>query len=76
MTTKNPYTKSNVNVAQGPRTGNNPSVEKRGEFKSAKAEREPLAASIMKAYGARAQQDKVDSKLEPIRSNVKAKFSK
>lgn len=71
--TKNPHARDNVNVAQGPRTGNATRGEKRSEFKSAKAEREPLAATIMNAYGARAQKDYVDPKLEPIRSDVKPK---
>lgn len=74
--TKNPKAVSSVNVAQGPRTGNNPSMEKRGEFKSAKAEREPLAKTIMTAYGARAQKDAVDAKAEGISSNTKSKFKK
>lgn len=72
--TKNPHSVSNVNQAQGPRTGNQGLTgAKRSEFKSAKAEREPLAATIMAAYGARTPDDHVNPKLEPIRSDVKPK---
>jgi hypothetical protein len=74
---KNQYAVSNVNVAQGPRTGNASAHEgKRKEFKSAKEERAPLADMIAKAYGARTPGDKVEKKLEPISSNTKAKFKK
>lgn len=70
---RNPHARDNVNVAQGPRSGNNPELGKRNEFKSAKEDRAPLADTILRAYGARAQDDYVDSKLEPIRSDVKPK---
>jgi hypothetical protein len=74
METKNKYSRTNVNVGQGPRTGNSGAHDgKRGAFKAAKAEREPLARSIMKAFGDRAQDDKVNSKLEGIDSDVKPK---
>ena len=53
MSTRNPYTVDNVNVKQGPRTGNNPEMTKRSDFKAAKAEREPLATMIEDAYAAR-----------------------
>ena len=72
----NPYAKSNVNVAQGPRTGNEPSSSKRSEFKAAKEQRAPLADTIMKAYGARDSKPSIDEKLEGISSNTKAKFRK
>lgn len=49
----NPYAKSNVNVAQGPRTGNEPSSAKRSAFKAAKEERAPLATMIEDAYAKR-----------------------
>ena len=74
---ENQYHKDNVNVAMGPRTGNNGTPSKRTDFVSAKAEREPLADSILAAYGARAQDDYVNPKLESIRSTVKPhKFSR
>ena len=71
FSTKNPYAKSNVNVAQGPGTGNHGTPSKRADFKSAKEERAPLADVIAKAYGARAQKDSIDTKLEGIEPNVK-----
>jgi len=57
----------------GPRTGNKGTPEKRSDFVDAKAERVPLADSILSAYGARAQRDHVDPVEEPIRSTVKPK---
>jgi len=54
MNTKNPYAKENVNVAQGPRVGNtSPRAGKRGVFLDAKAERQPLADEIERAFAAR-----------------------
>ena len=74
---ENQYHKDNVNVAMGPRDGNRGTPSKRSDFVAAKAEREPLAASILNAYGARAQDDYVNPKLESIRSDVKPrKFSR
>lgn len=73
----NQYHKDNVNVAMGPRTGNTGTPEKRSDFVSAKAEREPLADSILSAYGARAQRDYIDPRMEGIRPVVKPhKFSR
>lgn len=51
--TRNPHGVDNVNVAQGPRSGNNPAMGKRGEFKAAKEERAPLAKVIEDAYAKR-----------------------
>ena len=54
MNTKNPYAKENVNVAQGPRVGNSsPRAGKRGVFLDSKAERQPLADEIERAFAAR-----------------------
>jgi hypothetical protein len=50
---KNPHAVSNVNVAQGPRTGNNEAQGKRNAFKSAKEDRAPLAKVIQDAYAKR-----------------------
>ena len=51
---ENPYNRTNVNVAQGPRTGNTGAHEaKRGNFKAAKAEAAPLAKVIENAYAKR-----------------------
>ena len=74
---ENQYHKDNVNVAMGPRTGNRGTPVKRSDFVDAKAERVPLADSILSAYGERAQRDYIDPKLESIRSDVKpTKFSR
>jgi hypothetical protein len=55
---RNPNSRDNVNVEQGPRTGNAGAHEgKRGAFKAAKAEREPLAAAVMKAFADRQLND-------------------
>jgi hypothetical protein len=57
ITTKNPYAVSNVNVKQGPRTGNidggDLSAGKRKKFVEAKKERAPLAKTIEDAYAKR-----------------------
>jgi hypothetical protein len=68
---KNHYSKENVNVKQGPRTGNSNPGGKRSAFQDAKAEREPLAREIQAAYGLRTPDDHVEKKLESIRSDVK-----
>jgi hypothetical protein len=70
---ENRYHRDNVNVSMGPRTGNDGTPQKRSDFISAKAERAPLADSINEAYGARAQQDRVDPKMTGIRPVVKPK---
>jgi len=55
---ENPYHRDNVNVAMGPRQGNEGAHSaKRGNFKAAKAERLPLAEEIMKAFGEREIRD-------------------
>lgn len=70
---ENQYHKDNVNVAMGPRTGNNGTPSKRSDFVSAKEERAPVADSILAAYGDRAQRDYIDPKMEGIRPVVKPK---
>jgi hypothetical protein len=70
---ENKYHVTNVNVSMGPRTGNHGTPEKRSDFVSAKAEREPLADSILSAYGERAQRDYIDPRMEGIRPVVKPK---
>jgi len=70
---ENQYHVNNVNVAQGPRTGNDGTPSKRSDFVSNKAEREPIADVIVNAYGARAGRNFVDPVEEPIRSTVKPK---
>ena len=53
-TSANPHAVDNVNVAQGPRTGNrNLDMKKRSDFIAAKESREPLATMIEDAYAAR-----------------------
>ena len=74
---RNPHGVENVNVPMGPRTGNEGAHSaKRGNFKDAKEERAPLADMVMRAFGARNQDDHVDSKLEPIASNNLRRFKK
>ena len=74
----NPNAVTNVNVKQGPRTGNRTDTEKRTEFKAAKKERAPLADTIMAAFGMRGKMthDETDPGLENISANTKAKFKK
>lgn len=56
--TANMYRKDNVNVAQGPRTGNSSAHGgKRADFISAKEERAPVADVIAAAYGERQRSD-------------------
>lgn len=60
VTTANPNRKDNVNVAQGPRTGNTGArAGKRAEFISMKEGREPIADIIVNAYKARGDQYKM-----------------
>jgi hypothetical protein len=55
---RNPYGRDNVNVPQGPRTGNAGAHEgKRGNFLDQKAERAPLAGYIERAYAQRQMRD-------------------
>lgn len=57
----NPHAVSNVNQPQGPRVGNEGAHRaKRGNFKSEKAEREPIARAIMAAFGERQVRDYED----------------
>jgi len=57
----NMHRRDNVNVAQGPRTGNSSAHDgKRGTFMSAKEERAPLADVIANAYGERQRNDYAD----------------
>jgi len=74
--TKNMYGVADVNAKQGPRTGNAGTASKRSEFQSAKEERSPLADVIARAFGARAQDDKINPKLEPVSANTRVKFKK
>ena len=80
METKNPYSKTNVNVAQGPRTGNSGATGraagKRGLFQDAKAERAPIADMIQNAYALR-QHEYEDFEYTnggSIEDNVRARF--
>ena len=58
---RNPYARENVNVPQGPRTGNAGAHDaKRGNFRAAKAERAPLADEVMAAFGERQIRDYED----------------
>jgi len=54
----NLHHRDNVNVAQGPRTGNTSAHDgKRGTFMAAKEERAPIAKVIESAYGQRQAAD-------------------
>jgi hypothetical protein len=58
LDTANAYRKDNVNVAQGPRTGNSSAHNgKRADFMMEKQERAPLADVIARAYGERQRKD-------------------
>lgn len=74
----NPHAVKNVNVSQGPRTGNEPRSDKRQAFKSDKAARSPLADTIMRAFGMRGEMtnNETDPGLENISANTRAKFRK
>jgi len=72
----NPKSTTTVNQKSGPRTGNAGTMSKRSDFTAAKAEREPLARTIQNAFGARAQDDHVNPKLEPVSSNSKRNFKR
>jgi len=79
MKTRNPHAVDNVNVKQGPRTGNEGlTSDKRSEFKAAKAERAPLADTILTAFEMRGKMtnDETDPGLENISADTKAKFKK
>jgi hypothetical protein len=73
--TSNPKQRASVNVAQGPRSGNTGSPDKRAEFKSAKStsssERSKLADFVMSALGMRGKgmQPYVNPALENLNSN-------
>lgn len=74
----NPNSVTNVNVAQGPRTGNNQSMEKRNAFVDGKQTRAPLANVIADAYTARGRgrADVTNKSLDNISPDTKAKFKK
>ena len=74
---RNPHARDNVNVPQGPRVGNDGSHDaKRGNFKTAKEERAPLADFITRGFEARGQDDKEHRNpgLESISADSKRKF--
>ena len=72
----NPKSTASVNQKSGPRTGNAGTPAKRTAFGTAKAAGQGLADSIARAFGARAQVDKVNPKLEPVSSNSKRSYKK
>jgi hypothetical protein len=70
---------SNVNQAQGPRTGNSSAhAGKRAAFVEGKQERAPLATYIEDAYSVRGKEraDTVKRSEEGISPNTRAKFKK
>ena len=76
--TRNPHAVDNVNVAQGPRTGNPGTVSKRTDFIRSKEERAPLAAVIENAYTARAHEYKEFEYTNggSIHDNTRAEFNR
>lgn len=66
--TRNMHGVDNVNQAAGPRTGNTGTPGKRSAFGQAKQAGAGLADMIARAFGARAPEDRVNSRLEPISS--------
>ena len=70
-TPRNAHAVDNVNQSMGPRTGNPSTGTKRADFQTGKEERNTLADTITAAYGARAQRDSIDEKMEGIRPVVK-----
>ena len=76
--TANPHRVANVNQAQGPRTGNNPDMNKRTAFVDGKQERAPLADVINSAFAqrGRGRKDYVDPALENTMSETRVKFRK
>lgn len=77
-TTRNPHAVENVNQRQGPRTGNNPGMEKRQTFVDNKQQRAPLADVINSAYAqrGRGRADHVNPALENISADTRAKFKR
>lgn len=74
---RNPHARENVNVPQGPRLGMAGAHEaKRGNFKAAKAERQPLADMVTGSFARRGRstRDEESPGLEPIKANSKEKF--
>jgi len=74
--TRNMYAVDNVNQKSGPRTGNAGTMSKRSDFTAAKESRAPLADMIASAFGARAQDDHINPKLEPVSANSRRGFKK
>jgi hypothetical protein len=75
---RNEYAVDNVNVAQGPKTGNAGDLAKRRSFVAAKESREPLATMIQDAYAKR-QHEYEDFEYTnggSIHDNTKAEFNK
>jgi len=74
----NPKSVSNVNVAQGPRTGNQGlTAAKRTDFVAAKQERAPLADQVTNAFAVRGKgRAESISKTDQVGDNTRAKFKK
>tara|TARA_R110000868_G_scaffold21535_9_gene89171 strand:- start:5726 stop:6028 length:303 start_codon:yes stop_codon:yes gene_type:complete len=75
----NPHAVSNVNQAQGPRTGNASARDgKRAMFVEEKQTRVPLADMVTNAFAGRGSDlaDHVRPGLEPISSNSRRRFKK
>jgi hypothetical protein len=72
----NRYHRADVNADSGPRVGNAGTMSKRSDFMAAKESRAPLADMIVGAFGARAQDDRINPKLEPVSATSRRRFKK
>jgi len=76
---RNPHAVANVNQSQGPRTGNaGAHAGKRGNFKTAKEARAPLADFVERAFAHRGEDDRETIKpgLEPVSADSRRQFKK
>mgnify|MGYP003659923077 CR=1 FL=1 len=67
---------TNVNVAQGPRTGVQGRAGKRADLMARRAEGGALADTINRAYAARVSPPKVNPALEGVAADVKPRSQK
>lgn len=74
--TRNMNARDDVNAAAGPRTGNAGRPAKRSAFGAAKEAGQGLADMIARAFGARAPEDHVSAKSEPISSSSRRSYRK
>jgi len=69
--------KDNVNVAQGPRTGNPGTMSKRTDFVAGKQQRAPLADMVNAAFASRGKsREEYINKADQVGDNVEVKFKR